>query len=81
MKLEDLETQLDKLYLPKMQRKAILGIIDLKVDYEMRNIISEIKGEFKAVKSEISSLKWLVGIVVSVLAILITVLLGIIKFS
>ena len=83
MKLEDLETQLDKLYLPKMQRKAILGIIELiKIDYEMRNVLERMDGMIKAQKEEIKStreihkaemqsLRWFFLVVIALLGLIV----------
>ena len=53
MKLEDLETQLDKLYLPKMQKKAVLGTIELKVDYEMKSVIERMGYDKKNILEKI----------------------------
>ncbi|WP_421805737.1 hypothetical protein [Flagellimonas sp.] len=66
MKTKDFAEQVENL--PKEQKMAILGIIDLKVDNDMEKVLqridsmnAEMKAEMRTMENKISVLYWLIG--------------------
>jgi len=81
MELSEMSSSLDNISLPVDQRKAILKLIDVKVNNDMREVIAEIKQlEAKIqmtndkiqmvhdkLSSEIKTVYWVVGIAMTVI--------------
>jgi len=80
MELSEMSSSLDNIFLPVGQRKAILKLIDVKVNNDMREVIAEIKQlEAKIqllndkiqmvhdkLSNEIKTVYWVVGIAMTV---------------
>jgi hypothetical protein len=78
-KLNDASDQLDE-----KNKKAILDVINLKVEDDMEKILSKIDSKFEHIESKISTGYWVVGISTAVISILIaamSILLTIIAFK
>ena len=76
MKLNKLNEDIKKLNLPKKQKNAILQLIDLKTELDMREVIMEIKSmksefesKFSAIESKFSILLWVISAIGLMIAV------------
>ncbi len=83
MKTTDVQREVSKLNLPDEQKSAILALIDLKTDSDMKEVISEISrlradmdakfsgidSKFKSIDVQLRVLFWLIGFLIVLVSI------------
>jgi hypothetical protein len=70
MDISDINESLENMALPAETKKAILQLIDIKIDNDMKEVISEIrelKGEIKTNNDKIQVILWVVGVAMAVM--------------
>ncbi len=77
--LTDINQETEKIEGNSQQKQAILKLIEIKTDSDMKEVIAKMEGmqiaidtKFSSLKSEITILKWLIGIVVALLTAVLT---------
>ena len=71
MGLNKIKKAFDKLHLKNEDKKALINIIEVKVDYEMEKVIRTLK----SLNSKLNFMKWsilLLGVIIGACAILLT---------
>ena len=71
MKLSKVYQTADQI-IDKSQRKAIVKLIDMKVESEMNKFIAEMRAERKANQREFLIMRWILGLIVALLVFLLT---------
>ena len=83
MKTTDVQREVSKLNLPDEQKSAILALIDLKTDSDIKEVISEISrlradmdakfsgidSKFKSIDVQLRVLFWLIGFLIVLVSI------------
>jgi hypothetical protein len=74
MELSEVSTSLESITLPADQKKAILKVIDFKLDNDMREVISELRQldakiqmTHDKLSNEIKIVYWVIGIAMAVI--------------
>jgi hypothetical protein len=67
MNLEDVNESLFEVDLEPEQKKAILQLIDLKINSDMKEIISEIRAQNNKFDSKINTMIWVIGIAMTIM--------------
>jgi len=74
MKLSDINEQLDKADFKKEQKKAILALIDIKVENEMEKVLSRFDRIEERLESNIKTFIWVVGVAFAIVSVLLTII-------
>lgn len=74
MKLTDLNEQLEKADFKKENKKAILALIDYKVENEMEKVLSRFERIEEKLESNIKTFIWVVGISFAIVSVLLTII-------
>ena len=86
MELSDVSSSLDNISLPADQKKAVLQLIDAKINNDMREVIAEIKRleakidmvqekaqiMFDKLSNEIKTIYWVIGIAMTIMLFMIS---------
>ena len=67
MELSDVSGDLESLVLPSNQKKAILHLIDSKVNNDMKEVIAEIRQLESKLSNEIKVVYWVIGIAMGII--------------
>ena len=74
MELSEVSNSLDSILLPADQKKAILKVIDFKLDNDMKEVISELRQleakiqmTHEKLSNEIKVVYWVIGIAMAVM--------------
>lgn len=74
MKLSDINEQLDNANFKKEQKKAILALIDIKVENEMEKVLSRFDRIEERLESNIKTFIWVVGVAFAIVSVLLTII-------
>jgi hypothetical protein len=67
MELSDVSGDLESLVLPGNQKKAMLHLIDSKVNNDMKEVIAEIRQLESKLSNEIKVVYWVIGIAMGII--------------
>ncbi len=74
MDISAVNDSLQSIELPEETKKAILQLIDLKIDNDMKEVIAELKHldvKIQSVSSEIKVVYWVVGIAMAIIVFIV----------
>ncbi|GMN12120.1 hypothetical protein MTsPCn9_34430 [Croceitalea sp. MTPC9] len=74
MKLSDINEQLDKADFKLEKKKAILALIDIKVENEMEKVLSRFDRIEERLESNIKTFIWVVGVAFAIVSVLLTII-------
>jgi|TARA_Y100001001_G_scaffold117042_1_gene114819 hypothetical protein len=74
MKLSDINELLEKSDFKKENKKAILALIDLKIEDEMEQVLDRFSHIEKKLESNIKTFIWVVGVAFAIVSVLLTII-------
>tara|TARA_A100000171_G_C2135617_1_gene149951 strand:- start:1890 stop:2126 length:237 start_codon:yes stop_codon:yes gene_type:complete len=74
MNLSDINEQLDKADFKMEKKKAILALIDIKVENEMEKVLSRFDRIEERLESNIKTFIWVVGVAFAIVSVLLTII-------
>jgi hypothetical protein len=67
MDISDVSGDLESLVLPSNQKKAMLHLIDSKINTDMKEVIAEIRQLESKLTNEIKVIYWVIGIAMAII--------------
>ncbi|WP_339338866.1 hypothetical protein [Croceitalea sp. MTPC9] len=72
--MSDINEQLDKADFKLEKKKAILALIDIKVENEMEKVLSRFDRIEERLESNIKTFIWVVGVAFAIVSVLLTII-------
>jgi hypothetical protein len=67
MEIAEVSSSLEQIALPADQKKAMLQLIDLKINIDMKDVIAELRRIQSTLSNEIKVVYWVIGIAMAII--------------
>jgi len=67
MEIAEVSSSLEQIALPADQKKAMLQLLDLKINNDMKDVIAELRRIQSTLSNEIKVVYWVIGIAMAII--------------